>query len=148
MRDVPLAVPRSVQMRIHIRPAQGVARPVYRRESMDGPSTAITVREASSAAGELVAECEGQRVGSLIYSRRDGATLTIEHVFVLPEARGGRVGRVLVEAAVALARREDARVVAVCGYARLVLRRTSTRAAAGGGEARENSLNRDRERER
>jgi predicted GNAT family acetyltransferase len=93
----------------------------------------ITVRAASPAAGELIAECEGQRLGSLTYSRRDGSTLVIEHVFVVPEARGGRVGRVLVDAAVALAHAEDARIVSVCGYARMVLRRTPSAGAVRPG---------------
>lgn len=89
---------------------------------MSDEQRVITVRELSPDAGELVAECEGQRVGSLTYSGRDG-TLVIEYVFVVPEERGGRVGRVLIDAAVTRARRDDMAIVATCGYARMVLRR-------------------------
>lgn len=96
------------------------------RKGMTGMDEPIVVRHRSTRdAGEFVAESGGRRVGSLRYSRKADAAIVIDHVFVVPEARGGRVARTLVDAAVALARHEQAHIIPVCRYARVVLRRNA-----------------------
>ena len=79
---------------------------------------------AADRRGEFVAESDGHQIGSLLYSRRAHSAITIERVFVVPEARGGSVARTLVEAAVALARYENASIIPLCRYARVLLRRS------------------------
>ncbi|BAI75855.1 hypothetical protein AZL_d00290 (plasmid) [Azospirillum sp. B510] len=55
--------------------------------------------------------------------RRDGRTLVISHVEAPPALRGtGAAGR-LMEGVVALARAEGLRIVPLCGYAALWIRR-------------------------
>ena len=83
----------------------------------------ISIRESSPSDGEFVAARDGRQVGRLTYSRRDPSTLVIEYVFVVPEARGGIVGRALVDAAAAFARAHALRVASSCGYSRMGLRR-------------------------
>ena len=76
--------------------------------------------------GAFVAERDGRTLGELDYSRPSAELMILEHTEVSPEARGTGVGRLLVDAAVAWARREHARLVPLCPYARAVFARDAT----------------------
>ena len=61
-------------------------------------------------------------VAFLVYKKAAGA-LTIVHTEVPPALRGRHLGDVLVQAALAMARRDGLRVVAVCPFARAYLKK-------------------------
>ena len=60
----------------------------------------LVIRHDSGSCA-FVAEDEGRRLGELTYSHGPENTLSIDHVFVSPPARGAQVARKLVEAALA-----------------------------------------------
>jgi predicted GNAT family acetyltransferase len=89
--------------------------------SPPGPAPEITVsQEDDGKRGGFVAEREGRTLGEMDYSRPQADLMIIEHTEVSGEARGMGVGRMLVDAAVAWARREHARIMPLCPYARSV----------------------------
>jgi uncharacterized protein len=91
-------------------------------------------REELNGVHEFVLRLDGERAGSLEYTRPDVGLLRIEYVEVAPEVRGTGLARRLVEQAMAFAADHDLRVVPVCGYARAVISRDpalSARLAAG-----------------
>ena len=86
-----------------------------------GPTDAITIsQEDDGRRGGFVAERNGVTLGEMDYSRPQADLMIIEHTQVSAEARGTGVGRMLVDAAVAWARREGARIMPLCPYARSV----------------------------
>jgi predicted GNAT family acetyltransferase len=85
------------------------------------PVPEITVtQEDDGRRGGFVAERDGRTLGEMDYSRPQADLMIIEHTEVSGEARGAGVGRLLVDAAVAWARREHARIMPLCPYARSV----------------------------
>ena len=85
------------------------------------PSSEITVTQADDGTrGGFVAERDGRTLGEMDYSRPQSDLMIIEHTEVSSEARGTGVGRMLVDAAVAWARREHAHIMPLCPYARSV----------------------------
>ncbi len=73
--------------------------------------------------GAFFVETEAGRLASLTYSRTSPHTVVIEHTDVSSALAGQGVGRRLVEAAVAWARRTGTTVVPVCTYAKTVFER-------------------------
>lgn len=85
------------------------------------PEPEITIsQEDDGKRGGFVAERDGRTLGEMDYSRPQADLLIIEHTEVSAEARGLGVGRRLVDAAVAWARREQMRIMPLCPYARSV----------------------------
>ena len=85
------------------------------------PSSDIVVsQEDDGRRGGFVAERDGQTLGEMDYSRPQADLMIIEHTEVAAAARGLGVGRMLLDAAVAWARREHARIMPLCPYARSV----------------------------
>ena len=91
------------------------------------PGSEITVtQEDDGKRGGFVAERDGRTLGEMDYSRPQADLMIIEHTEVSGEARGTGVGRMLVDAAVAWARREHARIMPLCPYARSVFARDAS----------------------
>ena len=94
------------------------------------PNAKVTVtREEADGIQEFVLRVDGQRLGSLDFTRPDAGVMRIEYVEVAPELRGTGLGRQLVQAAVDWARQGDLKVVPICGYARAVMTRDSAMSA-------------------
>lgn len=83
-------------------------------------------QEDDGQRGQFIAENEGRTMGYVDYSRPQSDLLILEHTEVSAEARGTGVGRALVDATVAWARREGARIVPRCPYARRVFDRDAS----------------------
>ncbi len=73
--------------------------------------------------GTFYVETEGGRLAELRYSRTSPQTIVIEHTEVSDALRGRGVGRRLVDAAVAWARRSGTKFVPECAYAKTVFER-------------------------
>lgn len=85
------------------------------------PAGDITItQEDDGKRGSFVAEQSGTILGEMDYSRPQADLMIIEHTDVKAAARGTGVGRKLVDAAVAWARQEKARIMPLCPYARSV----------------------------
>lgn len=94
------------------------------------PNAKVTVtREEAGGIQEFVLRVDGQRLGSLDFTRPDAGVMRIEYVEVAPELRGTGLGRQLVQAAVDWARDGGLKVVPICGYARAVMTRDSAMSA-------------------
>lgn len=92
-----------------------------------GPAADITItQEDDGTRGGFVAERGGRTLGEMAYSRPQPDLMIIEHTEVAGEARGMGVGRLLVDAAVAWARREPARIMPLCPYARSVFEKDAS----------------------
>jgi hypothetical protein len=90
-------------------------------------TTGITIsHEDHDRRGGFVAERDGKTLGEMDYSRPQTNLIIVEHTQVSSEARGTGVGRMLVDAVVAWARREHARVMPLCPYARSVFARDAS----------------------
>ena len=81
--------------------------------------------EDEGARGRFFLRRGGERCGSLDYTVGEGV-VHIEYVEVSPAARGTGLGRHLVAAAVQWARDTNRKVVPICSYAGMVLRRDSS----------------------
>ena len=79
--------------------------------------------EERDAAGSFFVESGGQRLAELRYARTSPGAVVLEHTEVSQGLQGRGVGRKLVEAAVAWARRTGTRLAVECPYARTVLER-------------------------
>ena len=86
------------------------------------PKVTVT-REDGGGALAFVLHVDGERLGSLDYTRPEAGVMRIEYVEVAPELRGSGLGRQLVQAAVEWAREGDLKIVPICGYARAVIAR-------------------------
>ncbi len=82
-----------------------------------------TKDEVRHSEGHFLIERGGRRVAELTY-RMAGADALVDHTWVDPQLRGGDLGRSLVEALVAWARRENVKVVPMCSYVRAAFART------------------------
>lgn len=88
------------------------------------PNSKVTVtRDDGGGTQEFVLHVDGERLGSLDYTRPESGVMRIEYVEVAPELRGSGLGRQLVQAAVEWARAENMTIVPICGYARAVIAR-------------------------
>ncbi len=91
------------------------------------PNPKVTVtRDDGGGTQEFVLHVDGERLGSLDYTRPEAGVMRIEYVEVAPELRGSGLGRQLVQAAVDWARDSDLKIVPICGYARAVISRDPT----------------------
>jgi predicted GNAT family acetyltransferase len=82
-----------------------------------------TIRhEGDSPAGAFFIEREGRRVAELTY-RMSGETAVVDHTWVDPKLRGGKLAPVLVQAVVDWARRENRKISPACSYVRMVMDR-------------------------
>jgi predicted GNAT family acetyltransferase len=85
------------------------------------PGSELAVRhEEREGAGSFFVEVGGERLAELRYSRTSPKDVVLEHTDVSGKLKGRGVGRLLVEAAVAWARRTGTGVSASCPYARSV----------------------------
>ncbi len=89
-------------------------------------------REELNGVHEFVLRIDGQRRGSLEFTRPEAGVLRIEYVEVAPELRGTGLGRRLVEAAVDWAKETDQKVIPICSYARMVIHRDPSLSAVLG----------------
>ena len=88
------------------------------------PNPTVTVtRDDGGGTHEFVLHVDGERLGSLDYTRPESGVMRIEYVEVAPQLRGSGLGRQLVQAAVDWARVSDLKIVPICGYARAVITR-------------------------
>ena len=93
----------EVRSRERLEQAFAIRRAVFVQEQGVGETLEIDGRD--HAAQHLLALQQGHPVGTLrLRWVEDGRVAKIERVAVLPRARGAKVGQVLVEAALALAR--------------------------------------------
>lgn len=72
--------------------------------------------------GIFFVEREGRRVAELTY-RMLGETAVVDHTWVDPKLRGGKLAPKLVEAVVGWARREKRTISPACSYVRMVMDR-------------------------
>lgn len=73
--------------------------------------------------GAFYVETDAGRVAELSWSRTSPHAVVLEHTQVSDVLRGRGAGRLLVEAAVAWARRTGTRLVPACAYAKTVFER-------------------------
>lgn len=91
---------------------------------MTPDSKKVTVdREELNGVHEFVLRIDGERFGSLEFTRPEVGVLRIEYVEVAPELRGSGLGRQLVSAAVDWAKDSQMKIVPICSYARAVIMR-------------------------
>lgn len=93
---------------------------------MTGLKASITITRhgaGSGREGTFDLSVDRKRLGHLVYSLPDQATLTIDYVHVDPSLRGQGMGQQLVAAALDWAREESRQVVPLCSYARAVMAR-------------------------
>jgi hypothetical protein len=90
------------------------------QDASDRPAAPAVVQEAHAQRGAFVMSHDGARLAELVYTL-DGDTAVLVHTLVDPALRGTGAGTLLVEAAVAWARREHLRLVSHCSFARAVL---------------------------
>jgi len=82
-----------------------------------------TVRhEDGERNGSFFVEREGRRVAELTY-RMLGETAVVDHTWVDPKLRGGKLAPKLVEAVVGWARQERRKISPACSYVRMVMDR-------------------------
>jgi predicted GNAT family acetyltransferase len=99
------------------------ARVLHHNQGMT-PEKKVTIeREELNGVHEFVLRLDGERFGSLEFTRPEVGVLRIEYVEVAPELRGSGLGRQLVSAAVDWARAAEMKIVPICGYARAVIAR-------------------------
>ena len=72
--------------------------------------------------GAFFVEREGRRIAELTY-RMLGDTAVVDHTWVEPRLRGGKLAPALVEAVVDWARRENRKISPACSYVRMVMDR-------------------------
>jgi predicted GNAT family acetyltransferase len=89
------------------------------------PETIVRDESRPGKTGAFDLLIGGERLGHLIYSLPDKATLTIDYVEVDPSLRGKGTGQKLVAAAVEFARAHSRQVIPHCSYARSVMARTA-----------------------
>lgn len=92
-------------------------------EQNQAPELEIRHEDHGDAGGSFFVEVDGRRLGELRYTRSSPQTVVIEHTEVSQLLGGRGVGRKLVDAAVAWARRSETKLVPVCTYAKSVLER-------------------------
>jgi hypothetical protein len=73
--------------------------------------------------GAFYVETDAGRVAELSWSRTSPQAVVLEHTEVSDVLRGRGAGRLLVEAAVAWARRTGTKLVPACAYAKTVFER-------------------------
>ena len=96
---------------------------------MTANSKVTVTREDGGGTLAFVLQVDGERLGSLDYTRPEAGVMRIEYVEVAPALRGSGLGRQLVQAAVDWARKGDLKIVPICGYARAVIARDPSMSA-------------------
>jgi predicted GNAT family acetyltransferase len=81
-----------------------------------------SIRHEDGKTGTFFVEREGRRVAELTY-RMTGDTAVVDHTWVDPNLRGGKLAPKLVEAVVEWARKEKRRISPACSYVRMVMDR-------------------------
>ena len=81
-----------------------------------------SIRHEDGNHGTFFVEREGRRVAELTY-RMLGDTAIVDHTWVDPKLRGGKLAPKLVEAAVEWARKEKRHISPACSYVRMVMDR-------------------------
>ena len=79
------------------------------------------MNEIRHTEGHFLVEHEGRRVAELTY-HRSGADIVVTHTWVDPSRRGQGDAKRLVDAVVAYARGEKAKIVPLCSYVAKVTR--------------------------
>ena len=82
------------------------------------------LHEGDNRQGTFFVSGENGRLAELTYRRTATSEITIDHTDVAKSLAGKGVGKELVLAAVQFARREKARIIPICSYAKKVLERT------------------------
>ena len=80
------------------------------------------IRHEDGSNGTFFVEREGRRVAELTYRMR-GETAVVDHTWVDPQLRGGKLAPKLVEACVEWARKEKRTISPACSYVRMVMDR-------------------------
>ena len=80
------------------------------------------IRHEDGTHGAFFVEREGRRVAELTY-RMLGETAIVDHTWVDPKLRGGKLAPKLVEAVVEWARKEKRQISPACSYVRMVMDR-------------------------
>ena len=87
----------------------------------------IEVRYAASPPrGAFVIERDGRRLAEMTYVRAGATRVLIDHTSVDDALRGEGAGMLLLEAAVAWARGEGLKVIAVCPFAKAMFERNAS----------------------
>jgi predicted GNAT family acetyltransferase len=81
-----------------------------------------SIRHEDGSHGAFFVEREGRRVAELTY-RMLGTTAIVDHTWVDPTLRGGKLAPKLVEAVVEWARKERRSISPACSYVRMVMDR-------------------------
>ncbi len=89
---------------------------------MTSPPEDAIHHEDDSRRGAFFIEREGRRVAELTY-RMLGESALVDHTWVDPKLRGGKLAPLLVQAAVDWARRENRKISPACSYVRMVMDR-------------------------
>ena len=89
---------------------------------MTNPPQDDVRHEGGDRSGAFFVEREGRRVAELTY-RMAGATAVVDHTWVDPRLRGGKLAPKLVEAVVGWARQEKHSISPACSYVRMVMDR-------------------------
>lgn len=79
--------------------------------------------EESATKGSFYVELDGQREGSLFYTKAGPGRLIVDHTEVSDKLRGKNVGKQLVAAVVAHARRNNLKIIPLCPFTRSVFER-------------------------
>lgn len=67
---------------------------------------------------------DGQEAGRMTYSRVNNDRIIIDHTEVNDAFRGRKVGNLMVEAAVAFARKAEIKIIPLCPFAKSVFDKT------------------------
>jgi len=78
--------------------------------------TDVVQHREQGTRGEFFIERDGARVAEMIYQRIKESTIRIDHTEVDVSLRGGGVARQLLDAAVAWARQNKAKISPNCSY--------------------------------
>ena len=66
---------------------------------------------------------DGQVVAEVGYKSIDDHTLVIDHTFVADQLRGQKIGKVLIDKVVDMARDQHKKVIPACSYAQALFKR-------------------------
>ena len=88
--------------------------------------TDTVLHEDDGSRGAFFIVRDGVRVAEMTYGHMEDQRVVVDHTLVDPALRGQGVARVLLDAAVAWARKSGVRIVPACSYVAVVFSRDST----------------------